>query len=74
MKLRCTIDGLLLDAVFDACTASLTAFDGHEAFVVEAVEALYYELVSATRQEVLALESARYRLLSRAEDFRIFDG
>jgi hypothetical protein len=36
---------------------------------MEAIEALYYELVSATPAEVLGLERARYRLLRRAEDF-----
>jgi hypothetical protein len=51
------------------------AFDGEEAFVLEAVEALYYELVSATRDELLGLECARYRLLRRAADFhQIEDG
>ena len=74
MKLRCTVDGLLLPAVVDARTASVTAFDGDEAFTLEAVEALYYELVAATPREVLDLERARYRLLGRALDFRVLDG
>jgi hypothetical protein len=74
VKLRCTLDGLLLDAVLDPHTASLTAFDGDEPFALEAIEALYYELVAATRQEMLALEQARYRLLGRADDFRLVDG
>ena len=44
-------------------------FDGDEPFVLEAVEAIYYRLVSATPAELLALERSRYRLLRRAEDF-----
>jgi hypothetical protein len=69
MILRCTLDGLLLDAVLCPCTSSLVAFDGAEGFAMEAVEALYYELVSASHDELLGLEQARYRLLRRAEDF-----
>jgi len=74
VKLRCTLDGLLLDAVLDPQTTNVTAFDGDEAFALEAIEALYYELVAATRQELVGLEQARYRLLSRADDFRLLDG
>ena len=33
------------------------------------VEAIYYEVVSATWAEWVALERARYRLLRRADDF-----
>jgi hypothetical protein len=33
--------------------AKLVVFDGDEAFRMEAVEALYYELVSASWEEVL---------------------
>lgn len=68
--IRCLLDGLLLDATFRADPPILRAFDGDEAFVMEAVEALYYELVSATREELLGLERARYRLLRRAADFQ----
>jgi hypothetical protein len=49
----------------------LVAFEGPESFPVEAIEALYYEVVSATREEVLALETAHYRLLRPAEDFQL---
>jgi hypothetical protein len=47
----------------------LVAFDGGEAFVLEALEALYYEVVSATVEEILGLERTHYRLLRRAADF-----
>lgn len=70
MTIRCLLDDLLLYATFHADAPALLAFDGDEAFVMEAVEALYYELVSATREEVLGLERACYRLLRRAADFR----
>ena len=71
MTLRCTLDGLLLHAEFLAEEAALVAFDGDEGFVMERVEALHYELVSATRAEVRQLEKARYRLLRRAGDFEL---
>jgi hypothetical protein len=48
----------------------MMAYDGDEGFAMEAVEALYYEIVSATPDELLRLEQAHYRLLRRAEDFR----
>jgi hypothetical protein len=69
MKIRCTLDGLLLDATMRPDGTALVACDGDEAFVLEAVEALYYELVSATTDEIVALEQARYRLLRIAADF-----
>jgi hypothetical protein len=37
---------------------------------MDAVEALYYEVVTATVDEWVGLERARYRLLRRADDFR----
>ena len=79
MTLRCLLDGLLLRAqlVFGAGWGgrpALLAFDGDEAFTLEAVEALYYELVTATPDEVLALEEGRYRLLRLADDFREIKG
>jgi hypothetical protein len=46
------------------------AFDGEEGFVVEALEAVFYEVVSATLDEVLGLQQARYRLLRLAGDFQ----
>ena len=70
MKIRCTLDGLVLHAEMHPALNALVAFDGDEPFVLEAVEALFYELVSATAEELLQLERARYRLLRRADDFR----
>jgi hypothetical protein len=63
------LDGLLLPARIGLDPPRLLAVDGDEMFAIEALEALYYELVSATRPEVLALECAHYRLLRRADDF-----
>jgi hypothetical protein len=74
VKIRCTLDGLLLDAEMDPAGAALVAFDGEEPFVMEAVEALLYELVSATAEELLQLQRARYRLLRLANDFRCAEG
>jgi hypothetical protein len=45
------------------------AYDGEEGFAVEALEASFYEVVSATPGEMLGLERARYRFLRRADDF-----
>jgi hypothetical protein len=70
VQIRCTLDGLLLDAHICPRQAVLTAYDGDEGFVMEAVEAVFYELVSATVEEVLLLEQARYRLLRPAPDFQ----
>jgi hypothetical protein len=69
VTLRCLLDGLLLHAALRAEHPLVVAYDGDEAFGLEAIEALYYELVAATPQEVMGLERARYRLLRRAEDF-----
>jgi hypothetical protein len=70
VTLRCILDDLLLYATFEPMGSLLIVFDGDEGFALEALEACYYELVSATPEEVLELERARYRLLRRAEDFR----
>jgi hypothetical protein len=70
VTIRCLLDGLLLYATLRPEPTTLLAFDGDEPFVMEAVEAIYYELVSATREELLGLERACYRLLRRAADFR----
>jgi hypothetical protein len=70
VTLRCLLDGLLLHATLRAEQPRVVAYDGDEAFGLEALEALYYELVAATPAELLGLERARYRLLRRAEDFR----
>ena len=67
--LRCVLDGLLLDATVGGADAPLTAYDGDEPFGLEAVEALYYEIVSADAEELLGLERAHFRLLRRADDF-----
>src|SRR4051794_39424072 len=53
VTIRCILDGLLLPAVVrPARVPPLVAFEGDESFPVEAVEALYYEMVSATGEEV----------------------
>ena len=69
MTIRCLLDGLLLYATLRRERPALLAYDGDEAFALEAVEALLYELVAATPGELLGLEEARYRLLRRAADF-----
>lgn len=70
MTIRCVLDGLLLCATLRAEPPRVVVFDGDESFILEALEALYYELVAATRQELLGLERASFRLLRRAADFR----
>ena len=70
MLIRCVLDGLLLYATLHQGRGPLVALDGDEAFALEAVEALYYELVAATREELIGLERACYRLLRRAADFQ----
>jgi hypothetical protein len=72
--LRCVLDGLLLPAQFSPGTPALIAFDGEEGFRLEAVEALFYELVSATRDELVLLQRTGYRLLRVADDFRDAEG
>ena len=69
MLLRCTLDGLLLEAKRNPAGSKLIAFDGDEAFGMERVEAIYYELVAATHDDVIWLEQAGYRLLRKAADF-----
>jgi hypothetical protein len=49
----------------------VTAYDGDDAFGLEAVEAAFYEVVSADVDELLGLEQAHYRLLRRAHDFSL---
>jgi len=70
VTLRCILDGLMLPAYLDQGQPPLIAFDGDEAFAVEAVEALFYELVEASEGELLDLERSYYRMLRRAEDFQ----
>jgi hypothetical protein len=70
VTLRCVLDGLLLPAELGPGQPALIAWDGEESFALDAVEALFYEVVSATVSEWVGLERARYRLLRRADDFR----
>ncbi len=69
MTIRCLIDGLLLPALVDRGRGPVTAYDGDEAFCLEAVEATFYEIVEADAEELLGLEQAQYRLLRPAWDF-----
>ncbi len=69
MTLRCVLDGLLLRGRVTSPDPALVAYDGDESFVLEALEALYYEVVSATAEELLRLEQGGYRLLRRSPDF-----
>ena len=71
MKLRCTLDDLLLHAEIQPNQGGLWAFDGPEGFLMEALEVVFYEVVSATWEEIARLEEAGYRLLRYAEDFEI---
>jgi hypothetical protein len=70
MLLRCKIDQLLLPARACPEARAVIAWDGTESFLLERVEALYYELLSATLDEQLWLERNGYRLLKPANDFR----
>ncbi len=72
VTLRCLLDGLLLPA--ELVLDGLVAWDGDECFALEALEALFYEVVTATAEEWAALERARYRLLRRADDFHWLPG
>ena len=74
MTIRCRLDGLLLSAVLTEHDSCLIAYDGNEPFGMEATEALHYELVRATAEEVLGLERAHYRLLRQATDFHFVPG
>ena len=56
MILRCTLDGLLLRARLHPRKPRLIAYDGDEPFVMEAVEAVMYEVVRASAAELLHLE------------------
>jgi hypothetical protein len=68
------LDGLMLFAKFRLDPPALVAYDGDESFALEPVEALYYEVVAATTDELLGLERAHYRLLRRADDFQVLRG
>jgi hypothetical protein len=69
VTLRCKLDGLLLPAELRPAAPHLVAYDGDEAFGVEAIEASFYEVVAATLDELLSLERAHYRLLRQAAEF-----
>lgn len=71
MILRCSLDGLLLPAELVEAPIPIIAYDGEESFALEAVEAVYYEVVVATQCELIKLEQAGYRLLRKAEDFEM---
>ncbi len=73
MTLRCILDGILLDAELQIDSSQLIVWDGNEPFVLEAVEALFYEIVAASREELLGLERARYRLLFWAAEFEFVE-
>ena len=69
MILRCVLDDLLLPAEMRPAVPPLVVHDGDESFVLEAVEAVYYELVEATEEERVIVQH-HYRLLRLAADFR----
>jgi hypothetical protein len=69
VTLRCVLDGLLLYAEVRSSYPPLVVYDGDESFALEAVEALYYEVVAAVEDELRRIERV-YRLLRRAADFR----
>jgi hypothetical protein len=69
MLLRCRLDELLLEAWPHPRHGSLVALDGDEAFEMERIEALYYELVAATPDDLNWLEETGYRCLRLAPDF-----
>jgi hypothetical protein len=59
----------MLPAELRAGIPPMLVFDGDESFLLEAVEALYYELVEATDDERRIVQR-QYRLLKLAGDFR----
>jgi len=59
----------MLDAELRTAVPPVIVCDGEESFVLEAIEAVYYELVEATEHEQWEVEHF-YRLLRRAADFR----
>jgi hypothetical protein len=64
---------LLLPAFLDENKSVLIAYDGDEPFEMERGEAVFYELVSASREEMRRVQAARYRLLAVAEDFAVVE-
>jgi hypothetical protein len=71
VTIRCLLDGLLLNAIVGGREGPVTAYDGDEAFGMEAIEAAYYEIVEADADELLGLEQVHFRLLHRADDFML---
>lgn len=71
MLIRCKLDGLVLEALLRPGPLALIVIDGDEAFAMEAVEAMFYEVMAATDEELLGLERAGYRLLKIAADFKL---
>lgn len=69
MILRCTLDGIAHRAKWSPAAGALVVFDGDESFEMEALEARFYQVISATPDELRELERSRYRLLRRAADF-----
>jgi hypothetical protein len=74
VKLRCVVDGLELHAELHPASRLLRAYDGGESFILDALEAKFYEIAAASADELLALERSRYRLLRRAGDFQHLPG
>jgi hypothetical protein len=62
------LDGLVLPAEWRLGVPPLVVHDDDESFLLEQIEALYYELVAATDDERLLIQRY-YRLLRMAEDF-----
>jgi hypothetical protein len=69
LVLRCLIDDLLLPAEIQPGADRIVVYDGDESFLLEYVEAMYYEIVAATEDERLTIQR-NYRLLRTAADFR----
>ncbi len=69
--LRCKLDGLLLDAHRHPTRSSIVVYDGDESFEMERLEASYYEIVAACREDIDWLERAGYRCLRLARDFQL---
>ncbi len=68
MVVRCVLDGLVLPAELRTGVPPVVVYDGDESFLLEPVEAVYYELLAATEDERLIVQRY-YRLLRLAPDF-----
>jgi hypothetical protein len=71
MLLRCTVDGLMLEAHPHPRGNSLVVHDGDESFELERVEGIHYELVAAQAGHLVWLQQAGYRFLRLAGDFQL---